>query len=153
MNKKIYFYIAKKFLLVFLIVVFSIALLIAMVNIFELLGKIEDKDISFAQIVMLDLLQLPELLENLAIFLIMLSSMITLFSLSVRSEISVMRASTLSFLNVVTPIALSAFGIGLLIIFVLNPMTISASKKFNKMQKVLIDEEEPSILAPIGGIW
>ena len=153
MINKLYFYIVKKFLFTLLLVVLSVSLLIAMINIFELLGDINDKPISFGQVILLDILQIPSFVDSISSFLIMISSMITLFSLSLRSEITVMRASGLSFLRIVFPLAVSAFCVGIFCLLIFSPMAISASKKFNLMKQVLIEKEKVDILSPIGGIW
>ncbi len=153
MTKQLYLYIVKKFLFTLFLVVLSVSLLIAIINIFELLREISDKPISFGQIILLDILQIPSFIDNISPFLIMIASMITLFSLSIRSEITVMRASGLSFLRIVFPVALSAFGIGIFCLLIFSPIAISASKKFNLMEQVLIGKEKMDLLAPIGGIW
>jgi lipopolysaccharide export system permease protein len=142
MTKKLYFYIVKKFLYSLFLVVLSISLLIAMINIFELLDNVSDKQISFGQIIALDLLQIPSFIDNISVFLIMLASMIALFSLSIRSEITVMRASGLSFFQIVSPIAASAFGVGVFVVLIFNPIAIAATKTFNRMEQVLIQEEK-----------
>lgn len=145
-------YIAKKFLINFLLVLISIFLLIAMINIFEVLNKTSGKDIGFLDIVLLDILQVPTFIEDIAIFLIMISSMITLFSMSIRSEITVMRASGLSFWQILLPIAASSFLLGLFFVLIFNPITIASSKKLIRMEQKLI-AEEGSVLSPLNGIW
>ena len=153
MTKKLYFYIAKQFLTTLLLVMLSISLLIAMINIFGILNKIDDNNISFIQIVLLDILQIPSFLEDISIFLIMLSAMITLFLLSVRSEITVMRVSGLSFLQITSPITSTSFIIGILYLLVFNSLSIIASKKFNYLEKTLIKQKEIDSLYPEDGIW
>jgi lipopolysaccharide export system permease protein len=153
MTKKLYLYIIKKFLVTLLLVTISISLLLAMVNMFELLDEVGDKSIGFSQVVLLNILQIPIFVDNISPFLIMISSMITLFFLSTRSEITVMRASGLSFFRIVFPIVATAFIVGLFSLFVFNPMAIKANKKFNLMHQVLIEKGKLDLLSPIGGIW
>jgi lipopolysaccharide export system permease protein len=150
---KINFYIAKKFLINFFLTFLSIALLICLINIFELLDRISGKEISLGQIILLDILQVPSFIEDIAVFLVMLSSMITLFSLSIRSEITIMRASGLSFWQILSPIALAAFLLGLFFVLIFNPISITASKKLDKMERELISKTALNVLAPINGIW
>ncbi|MES2677080.1 MAG: LptF/LptG family permease [Pseudomonadota bacterium] len=153
MLTKINLYIIKKFLINFTLVIVSVSLLIAMINIFELLDRIAGKQIGFWQIALLDILQVPSFIEDIAIFLIMISSMITLFSLSIRSEITVMRSSGLSFWQILYPIAAGAFLLGLFFVLIFNPISITASKKLNNMEQKLIEKEEVNLLAPPNGIW
>ena len=146
-------YIIRKFLTNFALVIISVALLIAMINVFELLDRVSGKQINFGEIVLLDILQVPSFIEDITIFLIMISSMITLFSLSIRSEITVMRASGMSFWQILSPIAFGAFLLGLFFVLIFNPISITASKKLSKMEQTLIDKEELNLLAPAHGIW
>ncbi len=153
MAQKLNLYIAKKFLTNFILVSTSVALLIAMISVFELLDRVAGKSISFWQIILLDVLQVPSFIEDIASFLIMISSMITLFSLSIRSEITVMRASGLSFWQILLPIAVTAFLLGLFFTFIFNPLSISASKKLNNIEKEFIEQKKTDLLAPKNGIW
>lgn len=153
MIKKLYFYIIRKFLFTLFLVVLAVSVLLAMINIFELMGDIVDKPINFGQIVLLDILQIPSFIDNISPFLIMIAAMITLFSFSVRSEITIMRASGLSFLRIVFPIAATAFGVGIFCLLIFSPMAISASKKFNLMEQTLMEKEKIDLLSPVGGIW
>ena len=153
MIKKIYLYIAKKFLLTTFLIVMSLSALVAIINIFEIIDKANNVQISFWQIISLDLLQIPSFLESISTFLIMLSAMITLFYLSSRSEITVMRSSGLSFSQIVMPIAFTSFLIGIFCLLVFNPLSILASKEFTKMEQILIKKERNNLLAPAGGIW
>jgi lipopolysaccharide export system permease protein len=153
MARQINFYIIKKFLINFFLTFLSIALLICLINIFEILDRVSGKEITMWQIFLLDVLQVPNFIEDIAVFLVMLASMITLTSLSVRSEITIMRASGLSFWQILSPIALSAFFLGLFFVLIFNPASITASKKLDIMERELISKQSLNILAPSGGIW
>lgn len=153
MTRKLYFYIVRKFLITLLLVLLSISALLAMINIFELLDKVSDKPVGFGQIIAMDLLQIPSFVDNISPFLILVAAMITLFSLSIRSEITVMRASGLSFFQVVAPIAFSAFIVGIFFVSIFNPIAIVANKTFTRMEQVLVQKEKVNTLAPVGGIW
>jgi len=150
---KINIYIIKKFLSNFALIASAIMILVAMINIFELLDRVAGKQISFGQIILLDILQVPSFIEEIAPFLVMLSSMTTLFSLSIRSEINVMMASGLSLWQVLLPIAFGAFLLGLFFVLIFNPISIISSKKLSKMQQVLIEKEEENLLQPPHGVW
>jgi len=123
-----------------------------MINVFELLDRIAGKKYCFTDVFLLDVLQVPSFVEDIAVFLIMISSMITLFSLSVRSEITVMRSSGLSFWQILSPIAITAFLLGLFFVLVFNPFSIMSAKKLTRMEQKLISEEA-NLLAPPNGIW
>ena len=153
MPKTIYLHIIKKFITIFALVVTSISLLVATINLFELLNRISGKEVSFGQTILLDILQIPSFIEDISTFLVMLAAMITLFSFSIRSEITIMRASGLSFWHILFPIASGAFLLGIFFVLIVNPAAITASKKLTSMEQKLIEKETVGSLSPIGGIW
>ena len=153
MNQKLNFYIAKKFFINFALVSICICLLLGMINIFELLDQASGIEISFVKILFMDALLIPKFIEDITIFLVMLASMITLFGLSIRSEITVMRASGLSLWQILAPIAVSSFILGIFFVLIFNPISISASKKFTQIQQQFITKTQVNALEPRDGIW
>jgi lipopolysaccharide export system permease protein len=150
-------YLIKNFLKQILYVSASISLLIFVINLFEIFNKINKiKDgylISATQTLTMASLQVPAFLADIAIFVIMISAMITLFTLSSKSEITVMRSFGLSLWRILAPIMMSAFVVGLVFIFVFLPLTILANKKHTQMRQELIKKVEVGSFAPKNGIW
>jgi len=151
----IFIYIAKNFIYRFFGVIFSIALLIFIINLFDVMsGSNKDNPIPFIKIFEMAILQVPAFLEDIAMFLIMLSVMITLFNFCSKSEITVMRVSGMSLWQILFPIIVSSFVIGILFILFFNPLNIVATKKYMVLQQNFTKFEKPSdILSPKSGIW
>jgi lipopolysaccharide export system permease protein len=152
MPKKLHFYIVRKFFISLFLTTIALALLIGLINIFDVLNRVEDKDVSDWQIIQLSLLPIPSFLEDVSIFLVLLASMITLFSLSVKSEITVMRAAGMSLWRVILPVMFSALFFGYFSVLALNPLTIIADKRF-VAQKAISKNDSQDLLAPENGIW
>lgn len=151
--KKIYLYIAKNFLTKFFLVAIAIAILAFVINLFDILDKAKTNHVPWLQIIELTLLQVPSFIEDVSVFLVILSTMITLFVFSIKSEVTIMKSAGLSFWNILLPIILTAFMVGVFFITVFNPVSILASKKFNQLEQQLIEKEEVNLLAPTNGIW
>lgn len=151
----IFIYIARNFIYRFCGVIFSIALLIFIINLFDVMsGSGKNIQIPFIKILEMAILQVPSFLEDIAMFLIMLSVMITLFNFSSKSEITIMRTSGMSLWQILLPIIISSFLIGILFILFFNPINIMATKRYAILKQDFNKFEKPSdILEPESGIW
>lgn len=151
---KINQYLIKAFLKRFTYVVMSISILILIINFFDVSNKANEvESMPFHQILLMSALQVPTFLADISIFVILVSTMITLFSLSSKSEITVMRSSGLSIWKILSPIIITNFIIGLIFIFAFLPLTISSNTKYTKMERELIENERLDSFAPRNGIW
>ena len=153
MRSTIFIYIAKNFIIKFITVVIAISTLILIINLFDGLDLKSDAKVSWITILKMIPLQIPAFLEDISIFLIMLSAILCLSSLSTKSEITIMRSSGLSLWQILSPSILTSFILGILFVFLFNPLTIACSKKFNAMKQNLNGKESSNILAPSNGIW
>lgn len=151
--KKIYLYIARKFLVNFLLVSIAISTIILITNLFDMISRVSNDQVTWTQIVVFSTLQIPSFLESISDFLIALSAIITLFTLSLRSEITIIRASGMSLWQILAPIILSAFLLGIITVTLFNPLSIIANKQFNNMEQKFIEKEETNLLVPKNGIW
>lgn len=152
--KKIYFYIAKNFLTKFALVVISVSTIVFIINLLDVISRVKDSQISWSQIMMFSAMQIPGFLENISDFLIALSAIITLFTMSLGSEITIIRASGMSLWQILLPIILSTFLLGVFIVGVFNPISIIANKKFNAVERQFsVEDKETDSLAPKNGIW
>lgn len=148
------FYIIKTFLKRFFYVTISISLLAFIINLFDVVGKSRySGHIASEKILTMAFLQTPAFLSDIAIFIIFISAMLTLFSLSNRSEITVMRSCGMSIWGILYPMIITSFCLGIIFIFAFLPATISASKKFTAMEKTFIDKEDYNGFEPKNGIW
>ena len=152
---RIYIYITKRFLIKFVAVASAISSLIFIVNLSDIFGKLDKvkEQIFWYTPFSMAALQVPAFVEDVSIFMVLVAAILTLYNLSMKSEITVMRCSGLSLWNVLFPLIISSFTLGLFFILVFNPLTIASEKKFHKMEQQLIENKDLNILAPKDGIW
>lgn len=147
-------YLIKSFLKRLFYVLISISLLIFVINLFDSFNKVRYvSHVTNSQVLTMALLQIPPFLADIAIFIILLSAMLTLFNLSSKSEITVMRSSGMSLWDILWPIIFTSFILGLVFIFAFLPLTISANKKYTQMEQELIKKQPKDSFAPKNGIW
>lgn len=148
------FYLIKSFLKKFFYVCLSISLLILIINLFDVSNKVKGvENITIAQILLMSALQIPPFIADIIIFIINLAAMLTLFELSSKSEIIIMRSAGMSLWKILSPMAISAFMIGLIFIFIFLPFTIFCSKSYKTMELQIIKKEQKDSFAPKNGIW
>ncbi len=147
-------YLVKLFLRNLALIFISIATLSFIINLFDILNLSNSQnDITFRQIIILTSLKIPEFMADIAVFLIMLCSMITLNSLNARSEITIMRSIGLSMWKILTPIIITNFILGIIFITSFLPLTILANKKYNEIEDNITGNDNHNIFKPNNGIW
>jgi lipopolysaccharide export system permease protein len=145
-------YLIKQFLQRFFIITCCISVLIITFNLFDLLDGAGGVPLSTS--FFLAILKLPSFIREMFIFFVMISVMTTFYSLSLSNEITVMRSSGLSLFKIITPVSISIFIIGILLVAVFNEIVIVSDKKYKKIENSLKkDQEDSFIYSPKDGIW
>ncbi len=153
MQKKINIYIAYNFLLRFSQVSLGFSLLIFFINFLDVIEKIKGSEASFGVAIFMSSLQIPDFLNDIAPSLVLMSAIVTFFLLSSKSEITIIRASGFSLWQILQPIALSAFLLGVFWITIFNSFSIQALNKFNQLENQYVKKEERFSIEPKNGIW
>jgi lipopolysaccharide export system permease protein len=149
---KIHLYLIKQFLYKFLFITCAISVLIIIFNLFDLLDGAGGVPLSTS--LFLATLKLPNFIREMFMFFIMISVMITFYSLSLSNEITIMRSSGLSLFKIVTPISITIFIIGIILITIFNEIVIISDKKFQKIENsIKKDSKDNFIYKPKDGIW
>jgi lipopolysaccharide export system permease protein len=149
---KINFYLIKQFLQRFLFITCAISTLIIIFNLFDLLDGAGAVPLSTS--IFLAILQLPNFIREMFIFFIMISVMITFYSLSLNNEITIMRSAGLSLFKIIAPISIIIFIIGIILITIFNEIVIISDKKYQEIENSLKDDSENNIIiTPVDGIW
>lgn len=153
--KWLYVYIAQNFLYRFLGVSIGIALLVFIINLFDSISYTKEAEqVSWIIALTIALYKVPSFLEDISIFLVMLSVMLTLYNFSTKSEVTIMRASGMSLWQILLPMIVTSFIIGILFILFFNPLTIATSKRASALEQQYSKIAPPSdILKPAQGIW
>lgn len=151
--KKINIYIANIFLIRLCQVLLGFSIMIFFINFIDAIEKVKDSESSFYVAIQMAFLQIPDFLNDVIPSLILFSAIITFFFLSSRSEITIMRSSGFSLWNILQPIILSAFLIGIAWITIFNEASIKMNRKFNDLETQYIKHEQRTSVEPTSGIW
>ncbi|NBV07133.1 MAG: LptF/LptG family permease [Proteobacteria bacterium] len=152
-SKRINLYIANHFLIKFLQITLGFSLLIFFINFLENVEKVRDSEVPIYITSLMAFLQIPDFLNEIAPSLVLISSIITFFLLSGRSEITIIRSSGFSMWQVLRPMAMSALILGIFWVLVFNPISVLMTKKFNNLEAEYVKKERREMLVPSNGIW
>lgn len=153
MLKKLNRYIARNFLARFLQIVIGFFLLIFFINFMDALERVKNSEAPFYIPLAMAALQAPDFINDIIPSIILMSAIATFFSLSSRSELTVIRASGYSLWQIIKPMAISAFCIGILWITAIGNASIMMTKEFNALEAQYVRHEIREVVAPENGIW
>lgn len=153
MHKKISLYLAKDFLIRFTQIIAIFSLLIFFINLLESLDKTRASGAPFIVAVEMAFLQIASFLNDVVSSLVLISAIITFATLSIRSEITIIRMSGLSLWRVVLPIAVSAFILGISWITIFGPISIKMAQSFDNLERLHINKEIREVVILKNGIW
>lgn len=151
--KKINIYIAKNFLIKFLQITLAFSLLIFFVNFLEVIDSVDQDKSSFGATVLMAFFHVPNFLNDIAPSLVLFAAIVTFFLLSIRSEITVIRSAGFSLWSIVSPIAISAFCLGIFWVTVFGPLSILMIRQYNLLEGKYIKHESREVVEADQGIW
>lgn len=116
-------YLIKQTVLSFLYVLVGISLIIMMFDMIEILRRTSGKsDISMGFIFEYVIAKLPETIDKIIPFIVMVATMITFWKISKTNEFVIIRAAGVSIWGVLVPVLLAAFMIGAVWVGLANPV-------------------------------
>jgi lipopolysaccharide export system permease protein len=151
--KKVDLYIGKCFLRNFLKITSAIALVIFFINSFDAYRQIQGYNHSFIKALEISLVQIPDFISDIAAILILMATIITVFNLSSKSEITILRSTGLSLWNIARPIAFLSFLLGIFWITIFTSFLTYSAAKFNYLEQKYINHEDRQLVKPDSGIW
>lgn len=146
-------YLAKNFLIKFLQVTCGFSLLIFFINFIDAMGKISDTDAPFYVGIWMSFLQIPDSLNDVVSSLVLIATIVTFFTLSSRSEITIIRISGFSLWQIVRPIAICATFLGILWISIFDLLSIKMARQFHLLESKYVKNEKREVMDTVGGIW
>ena len=146
-------YIAKIFLIRFLLVCLGFGLLFFLINFIENTEKFRDSEGMTAVALLMALLHSPHFLNGVVSSIALLSGILTTHRLASRSELVIIRSCGLSIWFIVKPIMLTSAILGILWITVFDPISIISDKYFFTLDKKFVKKELRDAIEPISGIW
>ena len=147
-------YLVKQAICCFLFVLGVICAIIMMFDVIEILRKTSGRyDASIGFIVQYVVAKLPETVDKVLPFIVMVSTMITFWRLSKMNEFVVIRAAGVSIWGVLTPVLLTAFGIGVFWITILNPFSARMFELRETLSYRLKTNNNDAFLFSNKGLW
>ena len=141
-------YIGRHFLINFGIVLFMIVALFLLFDTIELLRRTAaDPDLSLAFLFGMALLKLPQMVNTVLPFSVLLGSMVVFWQLSRSLELIVIRAVGVSAWQFLLPVILIALLLGLCNITILNPLGAALYARYERLEKLLHGKPVPLPLA------
>jgi lipopolysaccharide export system permease protein len=153
MFKSINRYIIKEFLkslLVVLCVMFSIILLITLLEEFNYFKS--KQDLKFIQFIIFTFLKIPNLLFNLFPFIVLFSGIVFYLKIYNYNEVISLRVMGYSNIQIILIPALTCFVMGYLLVFLIVPFTSSMLKYYEEI-KSEYDQTKNLVFVNETGIW
>ncbi len=150
--KKIETYIVKNFLTKFLQVSGGFSLIIFFINFIEFASRSDD-NVSVLILMAISFLKVPNFINDVAPSLVLMSTIASFYSLSSRSEITIIRASGYSLWQTIKPIALASFCLGIFWVTIFGFISIKMARELNHLESKYINMESRETFSPPSGIW
>jgi lipopolysaccharide export system permease protein len=152
--KTLSLYIGTRFLLVFFGVFAGIFALVAMIDYIELTRRTDDiPNISALLIAKISLYRLPQILERLMPFCVLIATMACYLNLSRRHELVVARAAGMSAWQFVAPAVIGAVLIGVWATAVYNPVSAILQEQSKRIEADLLGHRQSGLQQAGRGFW
>lgn len=147
-------YLVKQTILNLLYVLAVISAIIMMFDTIEILRKTSGKyDVSLGFLVEYVLAKLPETIDKVVPFIVMVSTMITFWKISKTNEFVIIRASGVSIWGVLVPVLLAIFFVGVFWVGVLNPISAKLYELKETLSYRLSTNNPDAFLFSNKGLW
>ena len=132
-----------------------LAFVASLFNLIDLMRRAQQShaDIKFSQIFKASFLQLPSILDQLSPLIVLFSTMILLWNLHKRSEITVMRSLGYSVWSLVGPMVLAVAGYSIVYFSFLNPLSASLKEEYTYYQDQIFQKHTDLSSVSKSGLW
>lgn len=147
-------YLAKQTFLNFLYVLAVISAIIMMFDMIEILRKTSGRyEVSIGFLLEYVLAKLPETVDKVIPFIVMVSTMITFWKFSKTNEFVIIRAAGVSIWGVLMPVLLTVLGIGFFWIMILNPVSAKLYELKETLSYRMSTNNPKAFLFSNKGLW
>jgi lipopolysaccharide export system permease protein len=146
-------YFARRFFVIFLLLAFVLFALIALVDLVDQTRSFGSLDVSFAQILTLTFLNVPQTLNQILPLIVILSTVALFINFARSSELVITRASGRSGLTSLASPAFIALLIGGFAVVVLNPIVAGTSKQYDALAESFRTGGASSLSISSEGLW
>ena len=148
------FYIGRRFLLSFAVVLFALAGVILLLDTIELLRQgISKPDVTFQLILQMAALRLPDMAQKVVPFAVLFGSMHTFWRLTRAHELVVARAAGISVWQFLGPAIVIALLIGVFKITVFNPVAAAMLSRFEQLEGKFLLGRTDLLAVSKSGLW
>lgn len=138
-------------------ILFIFSGLLAIVYIFdtlELLRRaVKKDDVPLSVVLQMSAYKLPEVGQQLLPFAILFAAIFTLWQLTRRHELVILRAAGLSAWRFLSPLFVLAFGLGVFYLAVLNPFSAAMISRYDAMQSIHLGQQSSLVSISENGLW
>lgn len=153
MNTTLNLYIARRFLTVTFGAFVAVFLLIATVDLVELMRNSGGSRAGFADMAGMALLHAPAISITAAPFTVLLSSMTCFAMLARSSELVVTRAAGVSVWLLLTPALLTAIALGVIVVTIFNPLAAVLTTRFEALESRYFERSSSRLSVSADGLW
>jgi lipopolysaccharide export system permease protein len=147
-------YFAVRFFVAVTAVFIGIFVLVALVDYIDLVRKAADvPDASASMLVLISLYRVPQIMERLLPFSVLIGAMGCFFSLSRRMELVVARGAGLSVWQIIAPALLVALVLGALGTVVYNPVSASLREASKRIESQVFGHIQSALEGYDSGYW
>ena len=129
-------YTLSRFMMIFIAVLVVLTAIILLFDLVELLRHAAKREnVTFLDVLTLALLKSPQMMHIIFPFIALISGMIFFLLFNRSSELIVMRAVGMSVWNVLMPLCVLVFCLGLLDIFAFSPISAKTARRYERLEE------------------
>ena len=150
---KINRYFLTEFIKIFLIILFSIFILVFIVDFLEFLPRIEKYLIPSFMAIKIILFRIPNMIEDFLEFIILLSIVFTMTKIASKSELTIIYASGYSNWRILKIYSIFMFLIGIFILSCVNVVSINLKRQSIMIENKYTKNEKKYFVESKNGLW
>tara|TARA_B100000941_G_C28492836_1_gene549023 strand:- start:560 stop:1648 length:1089 start_codon:yes stop_codon:yes gene_type:complete len=153
MNKILFNYLLKNFLKTFFIIIFIAYSFGLILNLFEEIEFFKNINVSIFKPLILTSIYVPSMLIQILPFIIFVSSMVFMFNIRNNRDLLTLKVFGFSNLKIFFILACTSFVLGLLILVIINPITSTMSKYYEKTKSNYSRDIDHLVTFNKNGLW
>jgi lipopolysaccharide export system permease protein len=147
-------YVSRHFIVWLMLCVLGLTVIIGFFEGIETLRRCMNRpDVPLSFVLELTLLRLPQHVIELLPFIVFLASLLSLWRLSLGSEIIALRAAGISGGQLAFGMATTAFTIGTIALFVLNPLSAALNARYSALEESVLKRNHHRMAIASTGFW
>jgi lipopolysaccharide export system permease protein len=154
LSPKISLYVTRYFVLAFFATLLAIMGVTLLFDSIELLRRLSNKaDVGLDMVLFMAVLKMPQMLNTVLPFAVMIGAMIAFWRLTRTHELVVIRAIGVSAWQFLIPVVLVVFAFGVFNLSVINPLAASMYQEYERLEDDLQMRTDNPLTFSSGGLW